>query len=797
MQPSPSPADYEIAYRTLEFARDLTPDDVELARKLVAAAWATGDGQRLFDATRDLVRLDPTDTVAQLRLISATIARKQTVEERLTLYNRFLGEAGARIDPAIRSRLALDAALLLREQGDDAGFASMLNRALTLDGTNKAAAQLAVTFYGSRVEDPVGRFEMVLNLLYADPVDPNIFLSIAEELASHGVLDQTQRFFTHATTLYQKAGRLPPKLEAGALAIRWQVFGPQATLDSMTQMLRANRQSQQRSNEAKIAAGAHPEDLTPPETVRLSAEQDQIRLIAALAVRDADATAAILKDLESSILFAAGQLTDDSTRPAGYTQASAAETAVGMLAGLQVYRFWTGINLDGAREDMIVLRERAVDFPHILDTIDPWILLRDEKPAEALARVDELGPNAGPLGQIARAIALERLGRTDEAIQLLIDIGKAKPLDPVSSWARGHAQELLGSPLPADPDAAGLRALALGVPRYIDDMIADTSTFMSLQIDGVESPTRVNEAWKVRVRLRNLAPIPLAVGSDRPLNSRILLQPMRDQFVAVRENNYAIFRGELYPEVIELNRRLRLMPRESIDAVVSVDLGATGMVLALNSLNNLRIKWRAIQGFVIGKLDSYRPGPMCQTAESGSTELRLNPARFLSAQETGVLIRTSTNEQLPDMTQLARSLMLAWPMAVARPDWVPTTIESAIPARFQTAEPLARAYMLATLPALRLEPRMSGLDAAALALPPEPGFRQSTHAELVEALILLTRVADPESPLLADAEANASPRVAAIARLVRERLAEGRPCFAKALRMQDWFPSSRAPQPAQ
>ena len=54
--------------------------------------------------------LDPSDTVAQLRLISARIGQFQTAEERLAAYERFTGPEGKGLDPAIRSRLALDAA---------------------------------------------------------------------------------------------------------------------------------------------------------------------------------------------------------------------------------------------------------------------------------------------------------------------------------------------------------------------------------------------------------------------------------------------------------------------------------------------------------------------------------------------------------------------------------------------------------------------------------------------------------------------------------------------------------------
>lgn len=782
MQPSPGPEDYEIALRTLELARRLTPDDVELARKMVAAAWGTGDSQRLFDATRELVRLDPEDTVAQLRLISWRVTRLQTAEERLAMYRGFVAEE--KLDASVRSRLAVDAALLLREQGDEDGFSEMLDLALRLDGTNKSAAQLAVTFYSARVDDPVGRFEMLLNLLYADPLDPNVHQSIAQELADHGVMDQAERFFTHASTVYSMSGRLPPMLETHALSIRWQVYGARATLDSLTRGLRILREERLRYNQALTAQGSREEQLQPSE-VRLDPDKDQIRLMAAMAVGDAAEAGAAMADLESSVRYSTQILSDPARRPAGYTDETARDQAISMWAWLQIYRLWSGIHVEEAREEVDTIRSQATGYEALVETIDPWLLLRDGRFEESLARVEELGDRGGPLAPIARAVALELLERPRDAAAALIGYARNNGLDPTSAWARGHAERLMGVNVSTTNEAVGLRALAAGVPRYIDDMIMDTSSFASLQIELLEQATRVNEPWVVRVRLRNLAPIPLAVGSDKPLNSRMLLQPVRD-------NSATRFTEELYPEVLELNRRLRLEPRESIEADVSVDLGATGIVLALNSLSNHRLRWRVIQGFVIGNLETYRPGAMCQSAESQAGEVRMNPARTMSPQEVGVVLRTSSEGQLPDMVHLARSVLMAWPGSTPPPQQTVTTLRDALAARFQTASGIEHAFMLATLPSMRLEPLLAPFDAAALSLPTEGGFRSRASAELVESLVLLTRVTDPASPILAEAEANGSEGVAALARLVRGRLESGRPCVARSQSVSDWFPSARA-----
>ncbi len=792
MQPSPTPADYEIAMRTLELARELTPEDAELARRIVAAAWGTGDTNALVEATRALLRLDPLDTVAQLRLITARISRSQTAEERLALYDRFLGPLGAKLDSSVRSRLALDAALLLREQGDEERFVTMLNRAMTLDGTNKAAAQLALTFYAGRVTDPVGRFEMMLHLLYADPLDPNVHLAIAQELADHGVMKSAERFHNNAATLFRRSGSIPSGLDMNSLSLRWQIYGPESTLGVLNKSLATMREQAQARYDAGIEMEVDPEELLDPKEVRIDLEKEKVRIISSMAAGDEETLVAAMKDMQASVDYAIRQLMNEETRPAGYSKEAAENQSLAMTIQLQIYRLWTGVDTELAVEDTKLLRqaaEEAGNLDFMLNPIDPWLLYNEGKYEEVIARVEELGQSGGRVAHIARALALEELGRKDEAREILFGLAMSNGLAPSSAWARWYAIKNLGEGGLRTASADGLEALAVDVPRFIDDMIEDTSSFMSFRVEVVESPTRVNMPWHVRIRVRNLSPIPLAVGSDRPINSRVLLQPHRD-------NNLAFFFKELFPEVVELNRRLRLEPYEMIDATVSVDLGASGMILALNSLNNHRVRWRALQGFVIGSTGSFQAGPMSKSAESKAVEIFINPMRRLSSQktqETGVALRSGSVEDLPDIVALIRSMLLAWPKRTPLNQAVEDIIRDASAARLRNSSQIERAFMLASLPASRLELAMVSFDETALALPADDGFRVTKHARLVEALILLTRVTDPASPLLTQARERGSPQVAAIARLVRDRLIDGRPCYARTETIDQWFPT-RAPQ---
>ena len=186
-----TPRDAAIAASLLEVAQTYATNEPILLRYLVEAYRSAGDDEGVISATRRLAAADPGDEVAQLRLISWIISRRQTAEQRIAAYSEWLDGSRAELlrdKPAIRSRLALDAALLHRELGDQPGFIQRLTQATSLDSSNKEAASLAAAAFSQSREDPIAELELAINVLLADPVDPNVHIKIAELLAALGRL---------------------------------------------------------------------------------------------------------------------------------------------------------------------------------------------------------------------------------------------------------------------------------------------------------------------------------------------------------------------------------------------------------------------------------------------------------------------------------------------------------------------------------------------------------------------------------------------------------------------------------
>ncbi len=239
----PNITDYRLTALGLNVAGRAHPDDVELLRNEIEAWTAADDAGRLIDATRRLVRLDPRDTIAQLRLIDTQIGRLNTVEERRQAYARLLGPAGQGLRATVRSRLALDAALLAREDGDDEAFFELLTQATLLDSTNKNAAALFASVMMPYVDSRIERFELIANVLHADPLDTGAYENAAIDLMSSGAYRGAQRFLDRMRDLLGASGEdfmnrahlTEPSLfnenrVNDYLINTWQTRGPRAVL---------------------------------------------------------------------------------------------------------------------------------------------------------------------------------------------------------------------------------------------------------------------------------------------------------------------------------------------------------------------------------------------------------------------------------------------------------------------------------------------------------------------------------------------------------------------------------------
>ena len=287
--------------------------------------------------------------------------------------------------------------------------------------------------------------------------------------------------------------------------------------------------------------------------------------------------------------------------------------------------------------------------------------------------------------------------------------------------------------------------------------------FLQLQATMVHLAPEALDRAAVQLSLQNLSAIPLGLGPDRPLNSRLLFNPKLE---ILGTGAMSLLR----PEIVDLDRRLRLKPQERITLTVWPDAGQTGWLMELMANRSIRIRWRIIQGFIGDPRGGFRPGPMCVTAETEEAVRRPIPECSLTSE---AMVRQVTGDPANVLMRLAAALrtlvlqpLLAPPDPGARvpppPPPALKPVAEAFAARYANLDALDRAILVVTLPHTHLSPDLASFDQAA----------RADADPLLQTLVLVTRIAQEDDPMLAKARESDQPRLRQTAELVARRLAQ-------------------------
>lgn len=770
MHPEPTDEDFEIADIVFSIAQERLSDDAELARRRVEAAYRRGDAPALREATRRLLRIDPSNTVATLRLISMRIGDLQTAEQRLAAYDRYLNEGSSVLDASIRSRLALDAALLAREQADEERFTDLLIQASRLDPTNKEAAAVAATVFAERFpDDPVGAMELSANLLLSDPHDPNVHFAIARQCAEQGLFDQAERFHALARRLLESdTGRVELRRDTERMVLNWHRRGPQAPIAELGEALAQNRYRAQLRLDALRERGLPTADELRPEDVRLSLPLERIRVLAAMAADDADELDKALADAIASVNTVLGELGRPGNRPAGISEREAQSQTLELGRELLAMHYWAGRHeaegirqwaqtplLRGERPDPVLVAWRSA--------------LRGED--EAVERLEELAQtDARALGALSTlAIAS---GDAERALPSLRELTKADPYSPVSAWARSVALSLSGEDPARTEHAREIERFVRSIPSWLDRMTESPNAFMS--IDARFEGSRIDPLDPLRlvIRVRNISPVPLGVGSGKPISGRFIIMPTIEIGTRGRELR-------VLPEVVELDRRLRLRPRESLEVTVWADAGYTGWHGSLHLAEMQRIRARAVQAF---RFSGGMPvaGSLALTSETDAITRR--PLTLARAEYDDLIeaIAQCTDETAPMVAAAVRARLLSDIEDLRLGEAERQTLAGTLLRRINALGPDGLLAWSAMLPHGRMAPELAPVDNALRS-------RLSEGDDpLLIAVAMITRGATRNDPLLDPDRAWEDERLGRLASLLRQRLDQkDLPTLARVSRPRD------------
>lgn len=753
---TPGAADYRIVAELLGIAAETDPDDQDILRLQIEAWTAAGDADRVEQLQRVLAAADPRDTVNLLAVVSARISKLQSVEERLAAYEKLLGPEGDRLDASIRSRLAMDAALLSRERGDEAAFVRLLARSSALDSTNKDAATLALAYFAERVPDAAGRLELLINVLKADPFDPDVHAAIAQELGSAGAILGASRFYVMLYALRTARGQeLSPQEQAEAMVSSWNINGAMPMVTSMNADVE-NRREQLRARKARLdAAGQLLEQVADPSEARVPIPTERVRVVASAATGDPELIGYAVTEAAESFRRAIEAITDPTKRPERMTEAEAVEMTRSLRTEQVWLSLWAGRGHEGAAEAIAALRDDPDSDPLVIRRLEAWQRMRSGELDAAAGALAELGKD-DPLATMGLGVLAELRGQPEAAVKVYQLLANTLAGSIAGAYCRTRYMDLMGEPPALSAEAHRLQKLVDEVPPTLEAMIADPRRFMDLKIEPLSTEMGLTDKVALRFTLQNTSPYALAVGPEKPINTRFILAPVVDL-------GLQRMRVPNLHEIVYLNRRLRLLPGERFEAVVWADSGLLGGLLQRVASAPVRMRWRAVQGFRLNNRGYFDPGPLCLTTEAGpvvrpvSLRAQADIAAFVGWIESG------TPRELAEALLALREKLSDEALAAnVTPGDVDLIVRSALN-RFKAGSRAEKLIILAYTPTGNQVPLFGPLDSAALADPDDQVVR----------FTLGLRTAPADSPALAADAWGSRPAVGELARIVRERLATG------------------------
>lgn len=678
-----TPLGLETAAGIMQQASELAPGDADLWRLTLNVADLAEDTELQREAVRALLRLDPDDTVIRLRRLAKAVEQAQTVEQRTAVYERLL--APKRIDELgddVASRLAYDYALLLRREGRVSAFSEQLARAVELDPSNRAAAALATGFFRSNVDDPYGECELLINLFLADPTTLDVHAAIAQLALGSGAYTAADRMYTLLTNAYAARQTLPPtNIVADHAIAKWGagrtdqglelIVRRQQTMNALAQV-QVMRQDQNRM--PTDVAGVTSE-LTPT----LSAVR------AAVMERTRDPYA------EQALGIAVRAYQSQIERVRGMEQQPAPRVFAEAFLDIAWIVLWLNGNADQAAEYI----EQAHSIEPISETararFDGWIALRrDElnRAADRFMAADQSDPT------VRIGIALLHLKRQEksEAAKLLLGVAREQPGTLIGVWSAHTLFNVVGQRAELSDTARQINALVSSLPTYIDRFPLRPAELFSVRVNADRSTFGPNEPIIINIEMSNNATVPLGIDASGPIMPQIALIPT----MRVAQPTKL---PPLEPIVVDIDRRLRLLPKQRITIRVDLRRYAIGTLMENFMLLGAFIRVKAIWNFRIAQSGQLEPdllGGETETLNFRVDGMRITRAWLEQAiEDIRVIDRPDDVDTLIMLTHVPNYQLPDVPVEVLRP--IVEKMPAALGEAFISLDPLQQALVLAEM----------------------------------------------------------------------------------------------------
>ncbi len=723
-------------------AIDLDPDDAELWRallELIDLQDRLEDDELRHSVLENLARLDPADDVVRLRQISASLAQHQTIKERIDAYQRLLSmQNPAQLGPAITSRLAFDLAMLFSRDDDVQGYAKWLGEAVATDPSNRSAAAAATGFFRMNVQDAFAEAELLTSLMLADPTDVVTKTTLAQLLLDHGAYAAADRIYRVTERAYEAGGSLSPNgMLADHAVARWGRGQVEDALDTV----------RVRQDQADVMYRRSMKQQNP-ELTRL----ELARMHAPVAATLATIRAAIHNRLgddqvESSMRGVRGAYAAEIDRLRSTEDIDPREVADRLWQAAWVF-VWLGGNVDEVVAFLDAAKQVLGDeglSQTAQARFDGWLAMRRGEVDQAIVLLEPVAEDDVPA---ALGLALARLkkGERRDGARGLLRVARAQPGSLIGVWASDLLAELIDrrlQPAELDPRATQLKELIDSVPLVYDRFPDEPTLAVSLRIVPAKDTFDPYEPIIVNLHITNHAPFPLAIDSGGPIRPRVILIPT---IQITRDLRFS----KLAPIVVDIDRRLRLEPRQTL--VVPVDLRRSRIDEVLNKVHPLRgalLRIRAVLNFWVPRQGVIRAGPLGSEIEI-QQPIRVNGVRLTQRwleHAISVAIDPDDADDLATMALLSRLAPGLSPDQI-NPNLVQLVRDSAqaLAEGYAKLDPISQAWLLGVVPRINV-------------IEPVLAMARKSADKYVQISYLLFHVVDPADPMLDAAKRSDDPDV--------------------------------------
>ena len=701
----------------LDLSVGLNPGDAGVWRLQSELALRTGEVDRDVRALREYCRLMPDDDVAQLRLISHLLDGEQTLDGRSAMAKRLVdGRAAKRLPAGVRSRLAVMLAESAMEGMDVAGAAARVGQALSLDGTNRRAAEMAYQLAaGAGGGDLTGVGRALLGVVRADPLNSGARQALAQLLLATGVYESAADQF--AVAWGTGAQQLDPSF---FFRWAWSISASGGHVEALN--LLANYEFQLRARQQQAGAATQ-----PGAAAAIPVDLELLRLVIA---RRAGQSEVVLVTTERLREHYRQRI------EAGDAQARFDWTWYALFFDLGPI---VGADVDTVAEIL------GADHPATA-RVRGWYLIREGRLDEARG-VLEGSAGVDPFAAYGMAVATPEEG------------GRARWLHHTLSLTRETTAGLLavyelGGRHQPSAEGRALGKAIKGWPSQLSRPTPEPNRWARLRVEPDAKTYGYLDPIVVKVELYNPMSMELSLGSSATMPSRLFI------YTLTSKSGTAL--PEFPPVVVDLGRAISLAPRETVTVDVRLDRTELGALLTSNPFDTLTIAATAVldprPSAATGK-----PAPGMLGARA-SMPIILRQGSKLHAKNVehwiGLLGGESRSVRVRSMARLAKSLPA---MIAGGPEVADLTeqIGDALVQYYHDSGVTSRALLVSLMDPVR---RVRMLL--------EPIHESATRSDdvLIRVLYLATQVQDPASVHLTAGLRHSDPVVVAFTKALQAGL---------------------------